>query len=125
MTDRWRSRPARRWSHIYKMQGRYDEARRLVRDGWTIYPDRVGTLQELARLDSFTPISKEDVEPVLEKARIVAPDDDRRLVGIGQPGNANRPVRRKRGGGLTAVSAAGLTTRSSGRPPRLGKGLRE
>ena len=67
---------------MYKMQGRFDEARRLVRDGWTIYPDRVGTLQELARLDSFTPISREDVEPVLEKARIVAPDDDRVWLGL-------------------------------------------
>jgi len=67
---------------MYKMQGRYDEARRLVRDGWTIYPDRVGTLQQLARLDSSTPMRREDVEPVLEKAHGVAPDDDRVWLGL-------------------------------------------
>src|SRR5262249_3816868 len=32
--------------YLYKLQGRIEEARRLVRAGWDHYPDRVGTLQE-------------------------------------------------------------------------------
>ena len=39
--------------HLYKLQGRFDEARRLVREGWGRY-DRVGTIQELS--DSIPPI---------------------------------------------------------------------
>ena len=68
--------------HIYKIQGRYDEARRLVRDGWTRYPDRVGTLQELARLDSATPIGIDKVGPTLETAFHAAPKDDRVWLGL-------------------------------------------
>ena len=67
--------------HLFKLQGRYDEARRLVREGWTRYPDRVGTLQELARLDTATPIKIEKVRPTLETAYRAAPDDDRIWLG--------------------------------------------
>ncbi len=68
--------------NIYKIQGRYDEARRLVRDGWTIYPDRVGTLQELARLDSPTPVKLEQAQPNLDAAMHLAPEDDRVWLGL-------------------------------------------
>jgi enediyne biosynthesis protein E4 len=74
--------------NIYKMQGRYDDARRLVRDGWTIYRDRVGTLQELARLDGPTPIRLEQVQSSLDAAMRIAPED----VGVGL-GAANLAVR--------------------------------
>lgn len=66
---------------MFKLQGRYDEARRLVREGWTRYPDRVGTLQELARLDTPTPIKIEKVRPTLETAYRAAPADDRIWLG--------------------------------------------
>jgi predicted Zn-dependent protease len=68
--------------NITKIQGRYDEARRLVREGWTTYPDRVGTLQELARLDSPTPIKLEQALPNLEAAIRMAPEDDRVWLGL-------------------------------------------
>ena len=68
--------------NIYKIQGRYDEARRLVRDGWTTYPDRVGTLQELARLDTDNPIPISKVRPTLTTAYRAAPDDDRVWLGL-------------------------------------------
>jgi thioredoxin-like negative regulator of GroEL len=68
--------------NIYKIQGRYDEARRLVRDGWRTYPDQVGTLQELARLDSPTPLKLEQAQPNLDEAVRVAPDDDRVWLGL-------------------------------------------
>ena len=42
--------------HLYKLQGRYDEARSLVREGWGRY-DPVGTIQELVRLDTSNPIA--------------------------------------------------------------------
>jgi tetratricopeptide (TPR) repeat protein len=62
---------------LLKLQGRYDEARRLVRDGWDHYPDRVGTLQQLWRLDTDTALSPEQHQRVVEQAARAAPDDDR------------------------------------------------
>ena len=108
--------------HIYKLQGRYDEARRLVRDGWTRYPDRVGTLQELARLDTATPIGIDKVGPTLKTAFHAAPKDDR--VWLGWANLATRTGRfaeaRK---WLDACLAAGLTTRPSGGFGLIGRGL--
>src|SRR5262245_43731665 len=69
--------------HLYKLQGRIEEARRLVREGWDRYPDRVGTLQELWRLDTPAPLSLESHRRVLEKAAQSAPDDDRIWLGRG------------------------------------------
>ncbi len=66
--------------HLCKLQGRFDEARRLVREGWGRY-DRVGTIQELLRLDSANPIPIERALPVLQKAAQAAPDDDRIWLG--------------------------------------------
>ncbi len=66
--------------HLYKLQGRYDEARRLVREGWGRY-DPVGTIQELFRLDTANPIPFEKVQPILQTAARAAPDDDRIWLG--------------------------------------------
>ena len=43
--------------HLFKIQGRFEEARRLIRDSWTRYPDRIGVLKELAQVDSQNPYS--------------------------------------------------------------------
>ncbi len=67
--------------HIYKLQGRFDEARRLVRAGWERY-DRVGTIQELVRLDTSNPIPIEKARPLLQQAAQSAPDDDRIWLGL-------------------------------------------
>jgi enediyne biosynthesis protein E4 len=66
--------------HLYKIQGRYDEARRLVREGWRRY-DRVGTIQELVRLDTSNPFPIEKLRPILGTAARAAPDDDRIWLG--------------------------------------------
>ena len=66
--------------HLYKIQGRYDEARSLVRDGWGRY-DPVGTIQELVRLDTSNPIAIEKVQPILQTASRAARDDDRIWLG--------------------------------------------
>ena len=66
---------------LYKLQGRYEEARRLVQEGWDVYPDRVGTLQELWRLDTVDPLPLEDQRTTLETAAQSAPDDDRIWLG--------------------------------------------
>jgi tetratricopeptide (TPR) repeat protein len=65
---------------LYKLEGRYDEARRLVREGWGRY-DPVGTIQELVRLDTSNPMPIEKVEPMLHTAALAAPDDDRIWLG--------------------------------------------
>jgi tetratricopeptide (TPR) repeat protein len=67
--------------NLFKIEGRFDEARRLVRERWDRYPDRVGALQELARLESDNPVAIEVVRPVLTRAYAAAPDDDRIWLG--------------------------------------------
>ena len=66
--------------HLYKLEGRFDEARHLVREGWGHY-DPVGTIQEHYRLDTSNPIPIEKVRPILETAARAAPDDDRIWLG--------------------------------------------
>ncbi len=66
---------------LYKLQGRYEEARRLVQEGWDVYPDRVGSLQQLWRLDTVDPLPLEDQRSTLEVAAQWAPDDDRIWLG--------------------------------------------
>ncbi len=63
--------------NLYKVQNRLEEARRLVRDGWETYPDPIGTLQQLWRLDLPTPVLLEELRYVIENAAKAAPDDDR------------------------------------------------
>jgi enediyne biosynthesis protein E4 len=66
--------------HIYKLEGRFDEARHLVRGGWRHY-DPVGTIQEHYRLGTSNPIPIEKVQAILETAARAAPDDDRIWLG--------------------------------------------
>ena len=74
--------------NIYKLQGRYDEARRLVREGWARYPDRVGTLQELVRLDTTNPDpDRARSSPTLETALGPLPT----TTGSGSAGPTWRP----------------------------------
>jgi tetratricopeptide (TPR) repeat protein len=63
--------------NLYKVQNRLEEARRLVRDGWATYPDRIGTLQQLWRLDTASPVLLEELRYVVENAAKHAPNDDR------------------------------------------------
>ena len=76
---------------LYKLQGRYEEARRLVRDGWDRYPDKVGTLQQLWHLDNANPITLEDHRRIVDRASRAAPDDDR--VWLSRAHLANREAR--------------------------------
>jgi tetratricopeptide (TPR) repeat protein len=66
--------------NLCKLQGRFDDARRYVREGWGRY-DPVGTIQELVRLDTTKPIPIEKAQPVLQTASRGAPDDDRIWLG--------------------------------------------
>ena len=67
--------------NLFKIQGRYREAERLVRDGADRYPDKLGLLKELAQLGSINPHRLDLVRDGLEKAASTAPDDDRVLLG--------------------------------------------
>jgi enediyne biosynthesis protein E4 len=77
--------------NLFKVQNRLEEARRLVRDGWETYPDRIGTLQQLWRLDTASPVLLEDLRYVVENAAKHAPDDDR--VWLAQGNLAGRTSR--------------------------------
>ena len=77
--------------NLYKVQNRLEEARRLVRDGWETYPDPAGTLQQLWRLDTPTPVLLEELRYVVENAAKAAPDDDR--VWLAQANLAGRSSR--------------------------------
>src|SRR5579883_2158370 len=67
--------------HLLKLEGRFEELRTVVQDGWESYPDRFGLLRELATLDSIVPVPIETIWPALEKAAQNAPDDDRVWLG--------------------------------------------
>jgi tetratricopeptide (TPR) repeat protein len=66
---------------LLKLEGRFDELRTVVQDGWGSYPDRFGLLRQLANLDSIVPVPIEKIWPGLEKAAETAPDDDRIWLG--------------------------------------------
>ena len=66
---------------LLKLEGRFDELRTVVQDGWDSYPDRFGLLRQLANLDSIVPVPIEKIWPALEKAAGNAPDDDRIWLG--------------------------------------------
>ncbi|QDV38988.1 FG-GAP-like repeat-containing protein [Tautonia plasticadhaerens] len=67
---------------LYKLQGRYEEARRLVRDGGATDPDRVGMIRELFRLDSRDPMALGEHARAVEQAAAAAPDDPGVLLGL-------------------------------------------
>ena len=66
---------------IFKLEGRFDEARNLVLDGRGSYPDTAGVLREMERLGSNNPTGLEAIRSTLEKASRNAPDDDRVWLG--------------------------------------------
>jgi tetratricopeptide (TPR) repeat protein len=66
---------------LLKLEGRFDELRTVVQDGWDSYPDRFGLLRQLANLDSLVPVPIEKIWPALEKAATNSPDDDRIWLG--------------------------------------------
>jgi tetratricopeptide (TPR) repeat protein len=66
---------------LLKLEGRFDELRTVVQDGWDSYPDRFGLLRQLANLDSINPVPIEKIWPAVEKAAENSPDDDRIWLG--------------------------------------------
>jgi enediyne biosynthesis protein E4 len=66
---------------LYKLQGRFDEARVLVLEAAGSYPDTAGVLREMERLGSNNPMGLEAIRSTLEKASRNAPDDDRIWLG--------------------------------------------
>ncbi len=77
--------------NLFKIQGRYREAERLVRDGSDLYPDKIGLLKELAQLGSINPHKLDLVRDGLDKAASASPDDDR--VWLGRANLATRTGR--------------------------------
>ena len=84
--------------HLFNLQGRFAEVRRLVEDAWDTYPDRIGLLRQLASLDSINPEPIEVIRPALESA---AARGRPTTTGSGWagptsrsvPGNSSRPGR--------------------------------
>jgi len=66
---------------LYKIEGRFGEARALVLGGWGSYPDSSGLLRELEKLGSNNPMAVTEIREALEKASKNAPDDDRIWLG--------------------------------------------
>ncbi|WP_148594737.1 CRTAC1 family protein [Aquisphaera giovannonii] len=77
--------------NLYKIQGRFVEARALVSAGWGSYPDPVGLLKELENLGSNNPMPVVTANAALERAARAAPDDDR--VWLGRANLATRTGR--------------------------------
>jgi hypothetical protein len=67
--------------NLYKLQGRFDEARAMVLGAWGSYPDSAGLLKELETLGSINPMGFDAIRTALEKASRNAPDDDRIWLG--------------------------------------------
>ena len=66
---------------LYKIEGRTEEADRLVRASSDRYPNRIGLLRELAQLGSPNPHKLDLVRAGLETAAKASPDDDRVWLG--------------------------------------------
>jgi tetratricopeptide (TPR) repeat protein len=67
--------------NLYKLEGRFEEARDLVLDSSPSYHDPAGLLREVERLGSNNPAAIEATRVGLEKAAKSAPDDDRISLG--------------------------------------------
>lgn len=67
--------------NLYKIEGRFAEARALVMGARGRYPDEAGLLRELEKLGSNHPMGFEATSAALEKAAKNAPDDDRIWLG--------------------------------------------
>jgi tetratricopeptide (TPR) repeat protein len=57
-------------------EGRHDEMRRLLQDGWSHSADPAGDLRDLWRIDGAA-VSLDEVRGAVERAGGLAPDDDR------------------------------------------------
>jgi enediyne biosynthesis protein E4 len=64
------------FSQLLYWEGRLDEMRRLLQDGWNTSPDRAGDLHDLWRIDN-APLTFEQIQATVEKVAHKAPDDDR------------------------------------------------
>jgi tetratricopeptide (TPR) repeat protein len=67
--------------NLYKLQGRFSEAKILVLGALEMYPDKAAFIRELEKLGSSRPIKFEAVRTALDKASRSAPDDDRIWLG--------------------------------------------
>jgi enediyne biosynthesis protein E4 len=67
--------------NLYKLQGRFSEARALVLGALGIYPNPTAVIRELEKLGSNRPVATDVVRSTLEKASRNAPDDDRIWLG--------------------------------------------
>ena len=67
--------------NLYKLQGRFSEARTLVLGALEIYPNPTAVIRELEKLGSSRPVESDVVRSTLEKASRNAPDDDRIWLG--------------------------------------------
>ena len=71
-----------RWGLVLllRLEGRFDEAKRWLEDGFDVMTDPVLTLQRLYKLDA-DPFPTEGVAQALDRAGRQAPDDDRVWLG--------------------------------------------
>ena len=67
--------------NLDKIEGRFEEAERLVRGSWDRYPSQIGLLRELAVLGSNNPHKLDLVRSGLDTAGRSSPDDDRVWLG--------------------------------------------
>ena len=67
--------------NLYKLQGRFSEARALVLGSLGTYPNPTAVIRELEKLGSNRPVDGDVVRSTLEKASRNAPDDDRIWLG--------------------------------------------
>jgi enediyne biosynthesis protein E4 len=67
--------------NLYKLQGRFSEARMLVLGALEFYPNPTAVIRELENLGSNRPVTVEVVRSTLERASRHAPDDDRIWLG--------------------------------------------
>lgn len=67
---------------IYKIEGRYDEARLLLQDSASRYPDKMGVVKELATIDSVIPYPIDRAKAGLARSYQADPKDDRVWIGL-------------------------------------------
>ncbi|WP_165248815.1 FG-GAP-like repeat-containing protein [Paludisphaera soli] len=67
--------------HLLKIEGRFEEARRVLRATAERYPDPIGVLKELAQVDSVNPYPLDRTREALDRAERAAPGDDRIMLG--------------------------------------------
>ena len=66
---------------LFKIEGRFREARRLVVDWWEDYPNRINMVTELTQLDSPNPYEPAKAREALDRAGEAAAEDDRVWLG--------------------------------------------